>query len=248
LRGVFLADARTLAIEPVEAASLAAAFDQTFASDGLQLHVPCPDRWYLRLPANPDIHTYPLHRAIGRDINSLLPHGPNARRWHALLTEAQMLFHNHPVNQSREQRNQPMVNSVWFWGGGPLPTGARPPAAGLYARDPLACGLAWLADAAISPTPENASDWREAAADETDSLVILDLARYDRTDGDPLTWVDHVTALEQAWFEPCRRLLQTGQLKTLHLYGGDGYRYSLTQAARWRFWRRARSVTGCDIG
>lgn len=52
LYGVLLADARVLAIEPVEAALLAAAFDQTFAADGLQLYVPRPDRWYLRLPAD----------------------------------------------------------------------------------------------------------------------------------------------------------------------------------------------------
>ncbi|HRY16827.1 MAG TPA: hypothetical protein P5149_00350 [Candidatus Competibacteraceae bacterium] len=242
LRGVFLADARTLTIEPVEAAALAAAFDQTFASDGLQLHVPCPDRWYLRLPADPGIRTHPLCSVIGRDINSLLPYGPNTRRWHALLTEAQMLFHNHPVNQAREQCNQPMINSVWFWGGGSLPIGAHLPVAGLYARDPLLRGLAWLADGAISPVPDNASDWQEAAAGETSSLVMLDLMRYDRIDGNPLAWAEHVAYLEQNWFKPCRRLLQIGQIKTLHLYGGDGYRYSLTGAARWRFWRRIRSV------
>jgi len=246
LRGVFLADARTLAIEPVEAAALAAAFDQTFACDGLQLHVPRPDRWYLRLPADPGIHTHSLHSVIGRDINPLLPHGPNARRWHALLTEAQMLFYNHPVNQAREQRNQPMVNSVWFWGGGPLPARPCPAAAGLYSRDPLACGLAGLADIAIHPPPNNASDWQVTAADEIDSLVMLDLARHDQMDGDPLAWADHVAALEQDWFEPCRRLLQTGQLKTLHLYGGNGFQYSLTGAARWRFWRRTRPVINSD--
>ncbi|MCP5196226.1 MAG: hypothetical protein H6974_05520 [Gammaproteobacteria bacterium] len=243
LRGVFLADARTLAIEPVEAASLAAAFDQMFASDGLQLHVPHPDRWYLRLLADPGIRTHALFSAIGRDINPLLPYGPNARRWHALLTEAQMLFHNHPVNRVREDRHQPMINSVWFWGGGLLPAGACSPTAGLYARDPLTCGLAWLANATICPVPKNVDDWWETAAEEADSLVVLDLARYDGADGDPLAWADHVAALEQDWFKPGRRLLQTGQLKALHLYGGNANWYSLTGAARWRFWRRTQPLS-----
>ncbi len=71
---------------------------------------------------------------------------------------------------------------------------------------------------------------------------MLDLMRYDRIDGNPLAWAEHVAYLEQNWFKPCRRLLQIGQIKTLHLYGGDGYRYSLTGAARWRFWRQVRSV------
>lgn len=240
--GVLLVDARVLAIEPVEAAALAAAFDQTFAADGLQLHVPCPDRWYLRLPEDPGLRTHPLLDAIGRDINSLLPYGPNVRRWHTLLTEAQMLFHGHPVNRAREERHQPIINGLWLWGGGSLPIGAQAPAAELYADDPLTHGLARLAGVAVSPVPENASDWREASTHEADSLVALDLARYDRADGDPLAWVDHATALERDWFAPCRRLLQTGQLAALHLYGGQGRRYSVTRAARWRFWRRSRPV------
>lgn len=240
VQGVFLVDARALAIEPVEAAALAAAFDQTFAADGLQLHVPCPERWYLRLPDDPGLRTYPLLDAIGRDINPLLPYGPHSRRWHTLLTEAQMLFHGHPVNRARDESSQPMINGLWLWGGGPLPIDAQAPAANLYANDLLTRGLARLAGVAVSPVPENASDWRKASADDTDSLAVLDWARYDRADGDPLAWMDHVVRLERDWFEPCRRLLLTGQLAALHLYCGQNRRYSVTRAARWRFWRRSQ--------
>lgn len=242
LRGVFLADARVLGVEPVEAASLAAAFDQTFASDGLHLHVPHPDRWYLQLPADPGLRTHPLLNAIGRDINPLLPHGPNTARWHTLLTETQMLFHNHPVNQVREQRHQPMINSVWFWGGGRLPAGASPPTAGLYANDPLTCGLAWLANEAIHPVPDSARDWQKAATFEEDSLVVLDLARYDPIDDDSLAWADHVALLERDWFEPCRRLLRAGGLAELHLHPGNGQTYTITNSARWRFWQYPRPL------
>lgn len=242
-RGILLIDARALSIEPVEAAALAAAFDQTFAADGLQLRVPCPERWYLRLLEDPGLHTHPLFEAIGRDINALLPYGLNARRWHTLLTEAQMLFHAHPVNRAREERNQPMINGLWLWGGGVLPEGAQAPAARLYADDDrLTRGLARLAGAAVHPLPENASDWQAASASKADSLVVLNLARYDRADSDPLAWADHLAVLERDWFAPLQRLLQTGQLRALHLYCGQGRRYSLTRAARWRFWRRHRPI------
>ncbi len=242
LHGVLLADARTLVIEPVEAALLAAAFDQAFAADGLQLHVPRPDRWYLRLPADPGIRTHPLLDAIGRDINPLLPHGPTSGRWHALLTEIQMLFHQHPVNRAREARNQPLINSVWFWGGGTCPSGARPPAADLYADDPLTRGLARLAGAAVGSVPEHASDWLDSASGESDSLVVLETTRHDPAEDDPARWVDHVAELERAWFTSCRRWLQAGKLAALHLYPGDGRVYTLTSAARWRFWRRPRPL------
>lgn len=242
LKGVWLADARALALEPAEAQALVVAFNQTFAADGLQLDAPRPDRWYLRLPADPGIRTCPLIDAIGRDIHPLLPHGPNARYWRTLLTEAQMLFYGHPVNQNREQRNQPLANGLWLWGGGHCPTDARAPAAGLYGHDPLVRGLARLAGAAVAPLPQHADDWREAAADETASLVVLEDARYDTADGDPAAWVARVAALDKTWFATCKRWLQTGQLQTLWLEPDNGRRYELNGAARWRFWRRIRPL------
>ncbi|HAS51863.1 MAG TPA: hypothetical protein DCS21_09040 [Gammaproteobacteria bacterium] len=241
VQGVLLVDARALAIEPVEAAALAAAFDQTFAEDGLQLRVPCPERWYLQLPDDPGLRTYSLHDAIGRDINPLLPYGPNKRRWHTLLTEAQMLFHAHSVNRARDERRQPMINGLWLWGGGSLPEGAQAPAAQLYADDRLTRGLARLANVPVQSVPENADAWQHLAR-QADSLIVLDLARYDRMDSDPLAWADHLVELERNWFAPCRQGLKSGQINALHLYGGQGRRYSLTGAARWRFWRRPRPV------
>ncbi|MEZ5579537.1 MAG: hypothetical protein R3F40_09075 [Candidatus Competibacteraceae bacterium] len=77
---------------PDETTALVAAFNQTFAEDGLWLEAPCPDRWYLRLPADPGIRTQALSIAAGHNINALLPAGPNARRWHTLLTEIRCCF------------------------------------------------------------------------------------------------------------------------------------------------------------
>ncbi|MBZ4192742.1 MAG: hypothetical protein LAE24_00320 [Candidatus Contendobacter sp.] len=239
-RGIFLTDARVLAIKPAEAQALTAAFNETFAVDGLHLDARRLNRWYLRLTDDPDIRTYPLLNAIGRDISRLLPHGPNRRRWHPLLTEAQMLFHGHPVNRAREERHQPLINGLWLWGGGMAPTDAKSPAAGLYGNDPLLCGLARLANVAIAPVPEHAGDWLDSAEGEADSLVALETMRYDLADGDPASWVDHLAELEVAWFTHCQRWLQTGKLAALHLYPGNGRVYTLTGVARWRFWRRAQ--------
>lgn len=240
--GVFLADARVLAIEPDEAAGLVAAFNQTFAADGLWLEALHPERWYLRLSADPGIRTQPLHTVAGRNINALLPSGPNASRWHMLLTEIQMLFHGHPLNQAREARNQPLLNGIWCWGGGVLPASAQAPSAGVYAHDPLVRGLARLSETALNPLPERAKDWWDAATEEADSLVVLETARHDAADDDPTRWIEHLALLERDWFGPCRRWLQTGALTTVHLYPDNGHCYTLTRTARWRFWRRSRSL------
>ncbi len=247
LREILLVDSRVLATTTAEAEALATAFNRTFAADGLQLDVPRPDRWYVRLPADPGLRTEPLIQVIGRDIGPRLPHGPAGRRWCALLTEIQMLFHHHPVNQAREERQQPLINSVWFWGGGGCPARAGAPAAGLYASDPLTRGLARLADAAISPLPERAEDWLDAAQDEADSLVVLETTRFDPVDDDPSAWIEHVARLERDWFAFCRRGLRTGALEALHLYPGNGRVYTLTGAARWRFWRRPQPLSAYGI-
>lgn len=242
LHGVLLADARVLAIEPAEVAALVASFHQTFAEDGLFLEALRPDRWYLRLPADPGLRTYPLASVIGQDINAWMPYGAAGRRWNALLTEIQMLFHHHPVNRVREERNQPLINSVWFWGGGRCPENARAPAVGLYAHDPLTRGLAQLANAAIALVPEHAEDWRDAAHGESSSLVVLETTRFDPADSEPTDWIAHIADLERAWFAPCRQWLQTGQLAELHLYPGNGRSYQIAGSARWRFWRRPRPL------
>ena len=123
LHGVLLVDARVLALEPAEVEALGTVFNQVFAEDGLRLDTLRPDRWYLRLPADPGLRTHPLSQVIGRNLNALMPYGVTARHWNGLLTEIQMLFHHHSVNRAREERHQPLINSVWFWGGGYCPSG-----------------------------------------------------------------------------------------------------------------------------
>ncbi|MFZ1325255.1 MAG: hypothetical protein WAT67_04405 [Candidatus Contendobacter sp.] len=241
VHGVYLADARALALTASEAAALAAAFNQWFVDDGVCLEALQPNRWYLRLADDPQLRTRPLVEAMGRDINPLLPCGPGQGRWHRLLTETQMLFYSHPLNQAREQQGRPLINGLWLWGGGVGPVRVASPAGACYADDPLARGLAQLSGMVLHPAPEQAEAWRHASAG-ADSLVVLEPARYDPADDDPPTWTEHVTALERDWFAPCRRWLQTGQLPTLRLQPGDGWTYTVTPAARRRFWRRPQPL------
>lgn len=242
LHQVLLVDARTLSITPMEAASLVAEFNQVFAADGLLLKAPHPGRWYLRLASDPGLRTCPLLKAIGRDINPLLPQGEAGRRWHTLLTEIQMLFHNAAVNQEREAQGRLPINSVWFWGGGELPQGAHSSFQGVYADDPLARGLARLAGVVISPPPATATDWRLAAENEAETLVVLEATRYDPVDNDPIGWAEQVSVLERDWFMPSLEMLTGKALNSLSLYPCNGRVYTLTRSHWRRFWRRRRPL------
>lgn len=244
LHQVLLVDARHLAITADEAARLAEAFNCTFADDGLRLDTPCPERWYLQVDPPPALRTTPLADTIGRDIDPRLPQGDDARRWHARLTEIQMLFHAHPVNQLREAREQPTLNGLWLWGGGGLPDTLQAPRTEFYARDPLSRGLARQAGLAVQVPPDDAGDWRAAEAAGGDALIVLDELRDPLLDDDPSGWSERLAGLERRWFAPLLEMLRRGHLRRLALLPCDGRRFTLVRAGLRRFWRRSRPLVG----
>lgn len=243
MRRIVLQDAHCLGIDGNEAQALVAALNATFAADGLVLDAPHPGRWYLPLPEDPGLRTHALAEAAGQEVHPLLPEGSSGRRFRTLLTEIQMVLHEHPVNRRREARRLPTINSVWFWGGGGLPQGARSPSDGVYASDPLTWGLARLAGVAVNPLLAHAGDWRAAAEGETDVLVVLEDTGYDRADDNFYAWSGHVNALETSWFAPALAMLRSGELETLQLYPCDGRMFRVGRGGFWQFWRRARPVT-----
>jgi hypothetical protein len=248
LRRIVLQDARCLGIDVNEAQALVAALNAAFAADGLTLDAPYPSRWYLPLPEDPGLRTHALAEAGGQEVHPLLPEGPGGRRFRTLLTEIQMFLHDHAVNRRRAAHRLPVINSVWFWGGGKLPQGARSPSDGVYASDPLTWGLARLAGVAVNPLPAHAGDWRAAAEGETDVLVVLEDTRYDHADNNLYAWTSHVNALETSWFAPVLAMLRSGELETLLLYSCDGRMFRIGRGGFWQFWRRVKPLTAYFSG
>lgn len=62
--------------------------------------------------------------ACGNNIDVWMPKDSStpglARKWRQLQNEIQMIWHDHPVNQERQNQNQPTINSVWLHGIGNL--------------------------------------------------------------------------------------------------------------------------------
>lgn len=133
-----------LAPAPDEAQALVDAFNAHFVDDGLLLVAPAPGRWYLRSGSALELRTTPLHEVLGGPMDVHLPEGADAAGWMRLMNEAQMLFHAHPVNQRRERQGRPMINGLWTWGMGRLPTVPAARDAVLIGDHPLIAGLARL--------------------------------------------------------------------------------------------------------
>ena len=125
-----------------EAAQLCASLNAHFFGSGMHFIAPHPQRWYLQLAEAPALHTHPLSRVAGRDVRAFLPQGGDALHWHAVFNEIQMLFFTHAVNQAREERGEPAINSVWLWGGGYVTSVLPQPYARLSADSELALALA----------------------------------------------------------------------------------------------------------
>ncbi|PLX98437.1 MAG: cofactor-independent phosphoglycerate mutase [Desulfuromonas sp.] len=63
----------------------------------------------------------PPHDISDQPIDGHLPKGDGADELISLMTSAQMLFSQHPVNTSRESERKLPANSIWLWGHGRAP-------------------------------------------------------------------------------------------------------------------------------
>jgi hypothetical protein len=119
-QGAFRLPARTLAVTREEAEALAAAFNSTFGGDGLQLFVARPERWYLDTGAETAQAAWAGFAAPAGMLDAEKPVLASERPLRQLLSEAEMLFHAHPVNVARRDSGRPQLIGLHAWGGGAL--------------------------------------------------------------------------------------------------------------------------------
>ena len=238
---LILADASQLAVTPDEARAFVATLNSHFAGDGIPFVAPSPPRWYLRTVNAPRLHTTPTTEAAGRNVEALLPGGNDGARWRKVINEAQILLHQHPCNDAREQQGQLAVNSIWLWGPG-YDRSLTAPYDTLWADHPLATGLAAAGGAAVRPLPASGESLVETRRGGT-QLVVLSLPAT--AYGDLADWRDAVAMLERRWIAPLVSGLRDASLEslTLHGLGPDyGYTSSLARRDRLRFWRVRRPL------
>lgn len=225
---VALHDASHLAITREEANALVGALQAHFEPDKLVFLSPAPDRWYVRVPEGEVPATTPLDEALGRNIFGLLPRGEGAINWPAALTEAQMLFTSHPVNEVREAQRQPVVNGVWFWGEGHAPATVDRPYHGVVGGDLFSRGLARLSGAA-------------EALDGERLLVIVDAADIALRAGDAEGWSAALREMDQEWFARVPALRDAHGEVRLVSPGHAGTRvFTFHAPSRWRWFSRPR--------
>jgi hypothetical protein len=236
-----LFDSTTFTVAAQEARELVAAFNEHYRQRDWQLHAPLPQRWYLTLNEAPEITTMAPLQLAGRDIRDALPQGKAGATWHAFLNEVQMLFHEHPVNRARERRGDPVINSIWPWGGGYLPARVATTVTRAFADQPLLQGLARLAGIPCRGVPENAGDLM-VDAKGGQQLVLLDRLERHWRYGDPENWASGIARLEQTWFRPLLDMLVQGRISGLDLYPLGVRCYVINRRRLRYFWKPDRSL------
>lgn len=215
-----LAYGEALQLTQADADALLPPLRPLFGDTGFPIDAPTPSRWYLRLPREAKLPSFAEPAdVLGADLFEHLPEGPEGRRWRALLSEAQVVLHNHPHNAARIAAGKPPVNSLWFWGGGILPDHVTSAHALILSDDATVLALA-----AAAKTPTAALPSRYALT-TVDALIDLRAAR-------------DVNSLANGWLAPAIDAVRRGELKCLRLDCEDGSGFVLERGQRWCFWRK----------
>lgn len=210
-----------LGLTQAESADLLRPLRPLFGDAGFAIDAPTPSRWYVRLPREARLPELAAPEdALGADLFEHLPDGVEGRRWRALLSEAQVVLHNHPANERRSADGKPPVNSLWFWGASVLPDHVRTPFTAILSDDDAMHAMASASKASALPLPPR---WGTAGGER-----VFDL-RHERD----------LARLQSAWLAPILRDLRGGELTRATLDFADGWQYNLHAGQRWRFWRRA---------
>ncbi|MEC5405808.1 regulator [Paraburkholderia sp. MPAMCS5] len=255
-----LIDPASLELSDQEAAALLAVARPLIEELGVRIEAPKPARWYLSGEGFGTLAGASPLRASGRNIEIWLPHeahsGERSRAWMKLQNEVQMAWFEHPVNEARESRGLPAVNSIWFHAQG----AARPvrsPFARVFSDAAATRGLAISAGVQTAAPPASfgalaasfgalaalagARRTSANAASNDTALVELDPFSAPYIEQDWARWNAAFAALQGDWFEPALDALESGALGELGLTlcGDTGsVTLTITRGDLRKFWRR----------
>ena len=231
-----------------EAAQMCAELNTHFAGEGLNFVAPHPQRWYVRLNASPNLLTYPLAQVASRNLRSFMPQGDDALRWHKIFNEIQMLFYEHPVNESRAARGELPINSVWIWGGGKAMEKLTGPFTKIAGDSELVNAFAHAADIPWVPlSTEDADNYvADYVADADNVLIVFEGLRHALQSGDLQVWRNSLQHWEKNCFRPLWHGVRNGHITQLTLdtmHSEVAQRYVLTRREAWKLWRRPTSLS-----
>jgi hypothetical protein len=228
-----------------EAIKLVDTLNKHFSQDRVRFLAPTPRHWYIHKEGVPRMLTTPLAHAMNRSVDGHLPKGDDALEWNRIVNEAQMILHAHPVNEAREARGATVVNSIWPWGGGRMPSLKPSDYITVWGGDDFARALGKAANIPDADLPTSGTEWLREPR-ERSHLIVLNGAADALRAGDIARWREELIRLDQNWVKPLLSAVRAGKISLLRLVACNMEHLieaTLNRAALWRIWRRSRSVT-----
>jgi hypothetical protein len=205
-----------------ERSSLDPIFAEHLQPAGLELHA-ANDEWLLRSVSPLRVQTVTPEFAAANPFSEILPRGADAGPIRRLMTEMQMLLHEHPVNARRQARGAPAINAVWVHGEGILADVNSISLPAGYGEDPFLRGIYRLHDQPVGAKPADAKSLLAQLHGRT--VAVIDAP-------DP-------EALETQWLAPLARALLGGAISQLTLIF-DAWKVTVERADMFKLWRRER--------
>lgn len=250
--------AAALRLSQSEAEELVAGLNSHFqAETDYRFHLGDHWRWYITGVEGASLQAEPLSQVADRNVVTFLDPQRHPVEWRQLLTEIQMVLHALPVNAERIDRGQQPINSLWVWGGHPLPERLHTPDIDCFADDAFSSGLSQLSGIQNLPLQQSA----QAVAGGRQSTLIVarflemlllqqvvaspgDFSSPDSTDHTPSLDTDGIDSLEGgfAWLdqllEQGMKKLIRGKIAEIHLLACDSQLLRLRRIDLLRFWSR----------
>lgn len=227
-----LADPAALQLSLDDEQALLDAVEPLLGEQDWTLRIAEPGCWLLGHASLQQVRTSDSLRAVGRNAADWMPGGEAAGPWRRLLTEIQMVWLAHPVNQARQQAGLPEVNSLWLHGCGVLPEVPASPFVGdAWAPGPGlggSCGWLRALRLALPALP---------AAAQVGALRVLQPGVEQAADAGTAC-----ASLDEQADASLRQALREQQRVRLVLAGERGWaEIELRRGGGWRTWRDAAS-------
>lgn len=209
-------------IQSHELGELEATIADHLRTRGYALHANTSAGWTVAFDRRLDVSTVAPEAAARSDLIEIMPRGSDAGMLRRLMTECQMLLHDHPVNARRARIQLPAINTIWFWGGGMPPEPSERTPATVVGNEPYVLGVCRAHGQTCTELPSGPGDLTQRA----DTVMVIE-----PTDA---------RTLEERWLAPLARSVSQGLWGRLDVMI-DGWRLSVSRASLWRFWRRPRA-------
>lgn len=238
--GLILIDNNQFTMSQHDALALAADINIVLETCGLELEVPVPTRWYLRIKDDIEIKTTPVDAIVGRDILPFMPGSDGRINLVQLMNDIQMTLHDSDINKKREQEKKLPINSLWFWGYGELPKIIDRQWSFVMSDEMLAKGLSMVAATPFEELPERYHEIIKKDDNYNGLLVISSCKQYSHYH-DLEGWLEALMLYESNWFQPLMESLKRRELDQLYIKT-DKYSISLDKSSRYKFWKKQKSI------